>query len=100
MVERYANLTQEELIQTWLVAKRVGAMLKSHYKSMALLYGFQDGFDAGQTVTHVHLHIIPRLTTLDDKKQIIDDEGRKPRSIEERKAEASMYRKLLEAIPY
>jgi bis(5'-adenosyl)-triphosphatase len=80
----------------WIIAKKIGAMLKSHYKALALLYAFQDGIDAGQTVAHVHMHIIPRTTLLDAKKQIIDDEDRKPRTIEERHAEALMYRKLLE----
>lgn len=35
-------------------------MVESHYKAGALNLAIQDGELAGQTVPHVHIHILPR----------------------------------------
>ena len=62
----------------------------------------QDGFDAGQTVRHVHVHVIPRKSSDFEGDQIYKelethDKGhnRKPRSQEAMTAEAEEYRQAL-----
>ncbi len=79
----------------WKIGKLLGALLQKHYSSTAVIYGIQDGPAAGQTVAHVHLHVIPRYTKIGEAKQIIDDESRKDRTKEDRATEAATYKKLL-----
>ncbi|KAG1056581.1 hypothetical protein G6F42_028811 [Rhizopus arrhizus] len=63
----------------------------------------QDGPQAGQTVPHVHMHIIPRkqgdwannddiYEELDKKKKGVDNEDRKPRTEQEMSLEANELR--------
>lgn len=59
-VERFTELTDEEVGAMWRLAKRVGQKLEAHYQANALTLAIQDGADAGQTVSHVHIHIMPR----------------------------------------
>ncbi|KAK4370275.1 hypothetical protein RND71_009750 [Anisodus tanguticus] len=109
-VERFAELTADETSDLWLTAQKVGKQLESYHKASSLTFAIQDGPQAGQTVPHVHIHIIPRKSgdfekndkiydALDVKekemKQSLDlDKERKDRSIEEMAEEADEYRKL------
>lgn len=100
-------------------------MIEKEHKAEALTITIQDGAIAGQTVPHVHIHIIPRfkddylsnddvylhlnqkerelaksLVSEDCKEAAkgagVDAEERKPRTKEEMAAEAAQYRGLLE----
>ncbi|XP_055812903.1 bifunctional bis(5'-adenosyl)-triphosphatase/adenylylsulfatase FHIT isoform X2 [Solanum dulcamara] len=109
-VQRFAELTTDETSDLWLTAQKVGKQLESYHKASSLTFAIQDGPQAGQTVPHVHIHIIPRKSgdfekndeiydALDVKekemKQSLDlDKERKDRSIEEMAEEADKYRKL------
>ncbi|XP_019250434.1 PREDICTED: bifunctional bis(5'-adenosyl)-triphosphatase/adenylylsulfatase FHIT [Nicotiana attenuata] len=109
-VKRFADLTADETSDLWLTAQKVGKQLESYHKASSLTFAIQDGPQAGQTVPHVHVHIIPRKSgdfekndeiydALDVKekemKQSLDlDKERKDRSIEEMAEEADEYRKL------
>jgi hypothetical protein len=44
----------------WQTAQRVGRVLEKHHGASALTLAIQDGADAGQTVPHVHVHVLPR----------------------------------------
>jgi bis(5'-adenosyl)-triphosphatase len=107
----------------WLLVRRVQNVLKNAYpKTTAFNIAVQDGKDAGQSVQHVHVHILPRHskddfeernddvydkleqwapTLLDEKNKIksnIDvpnDNERIDRTEEMMTNEANMYRKLL-----
>eukprot|EP00976_Prorocentrum_cordatum_P070289 1179868-Prorocentrum_minimum.AAC.4 len=43
-----------------MLAQRVGSKLEPHFDAASLTFAIQDGAAAGQTVPHVHIHILPR----------------------------------------
>ena len=96
-IERYNNLSLEETQEMWQVARRFGKILKEYYNALGIIYGIQDGIHSGQSVHHVHLHLIPEYSFKIDIK--VDFEQRKPRSDEEMEAEASLYKTLLQLHP-
>ncbi|CAJ1960661.1 unnamed protein product [Sphenostylis stenocarpa] len=109
-VKRFVDLTADETSDLWLTAQKVGRQLESYHKASSLTLAIQDGPHAGQTVPHVHIHLIPRKSgdfekndeiydAMDEKekelKQKLDlDKERKDRSLEEMSQEADEYRKL------
>ncbi|XP_073009911.1 bifunctional bis(5'-adenosyl)-triphosphatase/adenylylsulfatase FHIT [Typha latifolia] len=109
-VKRYVDLSADEISDLWLTAKEVGGRLEKYHNASSLTLNIQDGPQAGQTVPHVHIHIIPRkegdfekndeiYDALDGKekelKEKLDlDIERTDRTIEERAHEADEYRAL------
>ncbi|KAJ3161361.1 hypothetical protein HDU86_007143 [Geranomyces michiganensis] len=115
---RFADLTREEVSDLFLSAHTIGKQVETHYKAEALTITIQDGVRAGQTVPHVHIHIIPRRAgdwadnndiypELDDKERElaealkrkarkIDDDARKQRTPDDMAAEARDLRALFE----
>lgn len=59
-VPRVADLTPAESTDLFLTVRRVGRMVERVFKASSLNIAIQDGIDAGQSVPHVHFHIIPR----------------------------------------
>lgn len=57
---RVMNLTSEEYIDLFLTARIVGPKLEQYYQAEAMNIAIQDGVAAGQSVEHVHIHILPR----------------------------------------
>ena len=78
----------------FLAAQKVGNMLNSYYQCENFNYTIQDGADAGQTVPHVHIHILPGM---DQKIHEAETYG-KARTIEDMSEEAQNYRSVLESI--
>ncbi|KAL4558466.1 hypothetical protein LXL04_036666 [Taraxacum kok-saghyz] len=109
-VKRFVDLTTEETSDLWISAQKIGKQLENHHKASSLTFSIQDGPQAGQTVPHVHIHIVPRkggdfenndeiYDAIDEKekelKKTLDlDKERKDRSMEEMAKEADEYRKL------
>jgi len=115
---RFTDLTAEEVSDLWTLSQRVGSAVEKHFGASSLTLAIQDGPEAGQTVPHVHVHVLPRrpgdfekndeiydaidqasadataaLKQKDDTNLDLDKE-RKPRTREEMAAEAAELRKL------
>mmetsp|Transcript_15753 Transcript_15753/g.37405 ORF Transcript_15753/g.37405 Transcript_15753/m.37405 type:complete len:200 (-) Transcript_15753:86-685(-) len=60
VVARMADLTDAELCDLWRSTREIGAKVEAHYGAEASNVAVQDGLAAGQTVPHVHVHILPR----------------------------------------
>lgn len=115
VVHRFADLAPSEVSDLWTLAQLVGKTLEPHYQAQSLTLAIQDGPAAGQTVPHVHIHVLPR-TPGDFKKndQVYDeldaaeahlpklsekldlDKERVVRTREEMAAEAAELRQLFE----
>ena len=54
------DATEDELIHIFKLVAETRALLNDQYKPQGLNVGINDGVAAGQTVMHVHLHLIPR----------------------------------------
>ncbi|RMD43006.1 hypothetical protein DV735_g2089, partial [Chaetothyriales sp. CBS 134920] len=65
-VPRLSQLSAQETTDLFLTVQRVAKTIERVYNASALNVAVQDGVDAGQSVPHVHVHIIPR--TRDDLK--------------------------------
>jgi len=60
VVPRFTELTGEEIQDLWNLAQKVGKMIEMHHGASSLTLTIQDGPAAGQTVPHVHVHVLPR----------------------------------------
>ena len=54
------ELSDEELSKMMIFARQITAALKTVFQCDGFDWTIQDGVSAGQTVPHLHLHIIPR----------------------------------------
>ena len=57
---RFSDLSQAEVTDLFMTVQNVGRMIEHVYKASSLNIAIQDGPAAGQSVPHVHTHIIPR----------------------------------------
>lgn len=100
-VQRLNSLNSAEMSDLFNTVCRVQRMLESIYETTAATVTVQDGADAGQTVPHVHFHVMPRrpgdfkhndqiYVKLEDQ---VDEQ--KARTIEERINEAQKYREIM-----
>ncbi|GAM25983.1 hypothetical protein SAMD00019534_091580, partial [Acytostelium subglobosum LB1] len=60
VVKRFYDMTPEEITDLWQTASKVSRVIEKHFDGDGLTFAIQDGKNAGQTVEHVHIHIIPR----------------------------------------
>ena len=56
----YFDLSQREQTACWMVVSRVREILKNRFNPDGFNVGMNIGIAAGQTVEHVHIHVIPR----------------------------------------
>ena len=67
-IPRFTELTHAEVTDLFLTVQRVGRMIERVYRATSLNIAMQDGVDAGQSVPHLHTHIIPRkIADLDER---------------------------------
>ncbi|XP_026200341.1 bis(5'-adenosyl)-triphosphatase isoform X1 [Anabas testudineus] len=106
-VERFRDLQPDELADLFSTTQRVANLVEKHFNATSLTIAIQDGPEAGQTVKHVHIHVLPRKPGDFDRNDSIYDELQKHdrenedipskwRSEEEMAAEASYLRKQIE----
>ena len=74
VAHRFIDLSPEEVADLWCLSQRVGKALESHYSASSLTLAIQDGPEAGQTVPHVHVHILPRRSGDFEKNDQVYDE--------------------------
>jgi bis(5'-adenosyl)-triphosphatase len=60
VVARIRELTEEENADLWRSVRDISIWIEVHYSATACNIAVQDGAAAGQTVRHVHVHILPR----------------------------------------
>ncbi|KAL7500536.1 hypothetical protein ACHAWT_008357 [Skeletonema menzelii] len=112
------DLHDHEYDDLWKTVRKVQRALKAKYNCDAFNVAVQDGESAGQSVPHVHIHILPRyrgdLERNDDiydqlemwapreedsqkkkRLEVPDDSERKDRTIQEMAEEASIYKSLM-----
>jgi len=93
-IDRYADLNKTELDEMWNFARSFSKILKSYYDAKWIAFAIQDGINAGQSVKHVHLHILPKYSKDFDSK--IDLVERLPRNEFDMYEEAELYRRMLQ----
>uniref|UniRef100_A0A0D3HHJ4 HIT domain-containing protein n=1 Tax=Oryza barthii TaxID=65489 RepID=A0A0D3HHJ4_9ORYZ len=88
------------------ISNEIGARVEQYHRASSLTFTIQDGPHSGQTVPHVHVHIVPRRKEdfenndnnngmMNAKNETLDlDIERKDRTMEEMAQEAKEYRAL------
>ncbi len=59
-VESIYELPMAEQTAVWEMVRQIRLDLIAHFRVEAFNIGVNDGFAAGQTVPHAHVHVIPR----------------------------------------
>eukprot|EP00075_Anas_platyrhynchos_P003073 XP_005026963.2 bis(5'-adenosyl)-triphosphatase isoform X3 [Anas platyrhynchos] len=104
-VERFRDLCPEEVADLFRMAQRVGNVVEKHFGATSLTISIQDGPEAGQTVKHVHVHVLPRragdFSRNDDVYKELqqhdkEDSPDKWRTEEEMAAEAAILKKYFQ----
>lgn len=60
LVSNYFDLTLKEQTACWIVANKVKSILQEKYNPDGFNVGININEEAGQTISHCHIHIIPR----------------------------------------
>lgn len=61
--KKFTQLTKAETTDLMLVAQKVEKMLEKHHETDSTTITIQDGVSAGQSIYHVHVHLLPRKPT-------------------------------------
>lgn len=60
VVKRFCDLTEEEVADLFTSTQKIARIIEKEYGATSLSIAIQDGPEAGQTVEHVHVHVLPR----------------------------------------
>lgn len=103
-MQRLKDLTSEEIADLFQTVCKVQRMTELYYQTTSATVTVQDGELAGQTVAHVHCHIMPRrkgdFAQNDDVYVALEnnrsEEDRPRRDLDEMIAEAKAYRQTFD----
>ncbi|CAH8583552.1 unnamed protein product [Heterobilharzia americana] len=59
-IPRFCQLTTAQIADLYMTVRRIAERLAEHHSATSLTISIQDGEDAGQSVPHVHVHVLPR----------------------------------------
>jgi len=59
-VERFKDLTPDEVSDLFRSSQEISTVIEREHNATSLTLAVQDGKESGQTVFHVHVHIMPR----------------------------------------
>jgi len=103
VAQKFTDLTDAEIADLWQTVAIVQRALERAHATTSSTLAIQDGPLAGQTVPHVHVHVLPRregdFSRNDDVYDALEgrealDDDRRPRSMEEMTEEANALRVL------
>ena len=60
IVNRFCDLSEDEVADIFLSTQKISTVIEREFEATSLTIAIQDGADAGQTVPHFHVHILPR----------------------------------------
>jgi bis(5'-adenosyl)-triphosphatase len=60
VVPRFQEMQPDEIADLWLAAQKIGSVVEKEYGATSITFAIQDGPQAGQTIPHVHIHVLPR----------------------------------------
>uniref|UniRef100_H3CD34 Bis(5'-adenosyl)-triphosphatase n=1 Tax=Tetraodon nigroviridis TaxID=99883 RepID=H3CD34_TETNG len=75
LVERFGDLQPDELADLFSTTQRVASLVERHFGATSLTIAIQDGPEAGQTVKHVHVHVLPRKEGDFERNDSVYDEA-------------------------
>ncbi|CAG0917429.1 unnamed protein product [Notodromas monacha] len=61
--KRFEDLSDDEIADLFSLVKRVQSVMEEIHSAKSSTVTVQDGPDAGQTIQHFHVHVIPRTPT-------------------------------------
>ncbi|KAI7697382.1 Nitrilase and fragile histidine triad fusion protein NitFhit [Sarcoptes scabiei] len=67
-VKRFNDLKQEEIFDLFDLIQKLQAVIEKVYATASSTIAIQDGKDAGQSIEHLHVHVLPRKSTDFDGK--------------------------------
>ncbi|XP_026189703.1 bis(5'-adenosyl)-triphosphatase [Cyclospora cayetanensis] len=62
-LQKLSELTSEEIADLFTAVQSVGELVRRMHNRQGLTVSVQDGAEAGQTVPHVHVHVLPRSSS-------------------------------------
>lgn len=95
-VESFDQLTDEELISLFALLRDIKTALSTAFEASGFNYAWNEGSLAGQSVPHLHLHVLPRkdgdsgLEEYDPRSHLYRTGDREPTPEEELKKVATL----------
>uniref|UniRef100_H2YWE8 Bis(5'-adenosyl)-triphosphatase n=1 Tax=Ciona savignyi TaxID=51511 RepID=H2YWE8_CIOSA len=106
LVDRVKLLNAEEIADLFISAQHVSSVVESCYEATSVSMVVQDGREAGQTIPHVHVHILPRVLgdfgNNDDLYHMLENHDKnvkisQPRPLKEMEKEAALLKSFLKS---